>query len=120
MPGRDFEYVVILTTAGSDEQAVSLARELVERRLAACVNILHGVCSVFRWDGRIQEDRESLLVVKTRAEMQERVTAAIRELHSYEVPEVVVLPVIGGSEPYLAWLEGETRDRDGHMPPSPG
>ena len=102
------DYVVVLTTAGTDEQAASLARELVVRRLAACVNIVHGACSVFRWDGRVQEDREALLVIKTRAALADRVGQAITELHSYEVPEVVVLPILGGSEAYLSWLAGET------------
>lgn len=106
------EFVLVLTTAGSDEQAASLAKELVHRRLAGCVNVVHGVCSVFRWEGRIQQDREALLMIKTRAELARSVGEAIRELHSYDVPEMVVIPVTGGSEPYLSWLSGETLPGD--------
>lgn len=100
-------YAVVLTTAGSDEVAERIARGLVERRLAACVNCVPGVVSTYRWRGEVARDEERLLVVKTRASRLPAVEAAIRELHDYELPEVLVLPVSGGSRAYLDWLAGE-------------
>ena len=95
--------VVVITTVGDEEQALLIARELVARRLAACVNVLPGIRSVFRWQGQIQRDTEYLLLVKTLAAEQEAVAAAIRELHSYELPEILVIPV-GAEERFLAWI----------------
>lgn len=95
---------LVLTTAGSEAQAVALARGLVERRLAACVNILAAACSIFRWKGEIVEEEEKILLIKIRAERFEEVRAAIRELHSYEVPEIIAVPIEDGDPDYLAWL----------------
>ena len=97
-------YAIVLTTAGSEEQATTLARELVERRLAACVNIVGQVCSVFRWKGEIHEDEERLLVIKTAVDLFPEVRKAVRELHSYETPEVVMFPLADGDPEYLNWL----------------
>ena len=94
-----------LTTAGSDADAERLARALVERRLAACVNVVPRVVSHYRWKGALQRDEERLLVVKTRAERVGALRAALVELHPYEVPELVVLQVAAGHAPYLAWLD---------------
>lgn len=102
-PG-DGEYRLVLSTAGSDEQAREIARELVERRLAACVSIVGGVCSVFRWEGAVNVEDEKLLLIKTRRDRFEQLRAAIRELHSYDVPEVLSLSVDEGDADYLAWL----------------
>jgi periplasmic divalent cation tolerance protein len=99
--------VVVLTTAGSDEEAARLADALVGERLAACVNVVAPITSVYRWQGKIERGREVLLVVKTRAALVKRLTARIQALHSYDVPEVVVLPIAGGSAAYLKWLAGE-------------
>lgn len=104
MSDASTEFRLVLTTAGSDEQASAIARALVERRLAACVNILHGVCSIYRWQGRVHDETEELLLIKTDAGRVERVREALGELHSYEVPELLVLPVIGGDADYLDWL----------------
>jgi len=95
---------MVLTTAGSEAQAVALARELVERGVAACVNILAGACSIFRWKGEIVEEDEKILLIKIRAERFEEVRATIRELHSYEVPEIIALPIEEGDRDYLDWL----------------
>jgi len=97
-------YRIVLTTTGTEAQARDIARELVERRLAACVNVIPGVCSFFRWEGRVCEEPERLLLVKTTEARLDEVRRAIAELHSYDVPEVVVLPIEGGSDAYLAWL----------------
>ena len=100
MPDR---YFVVLTTAGSDDEAETLARELVTRRLAACVNIAP-VSSVYRWNGEVQREEERLLVVKTAERLIDRVTETIHELHSYETPEVIAMPIERGSTDYLEWL----------------
>ena len=97
-------FQMVLTTAGSDAQAESIARALVERRVAACVNIVHGVCSVFRWKGEVTREEEKLLLIKTSNSMLDRVRETIRELHSYETPELIALPVEDGDPDYLAWL----------------
>ena len=104
-------YQLILTTAGSDEQAEAIARALVERRLAACVNIVGQVCSIYRFKGKIEREGEQLLVIKSAARLFPKVRDAIRELHSYEVPEVLAIPIQAGDEAYLAWL-GESLVED--------
>jgi len=98
---------IVLVTA-PPKKAAALARALVEERLAACVNLLPGVTSVYRWEGEVQEDGETLLVVKTTAAAIARLTARILELHPYEVPEVIALPLEPGegNEAYLRWLAG--------------
>jgi len=110
MSTPDERFLLILTTAGSDEQAREIARALVERRLAACVNVQPSGCSVFRWRGEIQEEAERLLVIKSSARLFERVRDAIRELHSYDLPEVIAVPVETGDTEYLAWLSESLRD----------
>lgn len=97
--------VVALSTVGSAEDAERVARALVERRLAACVNVVAGVVSVYRWKGEVCRDEERLLVIKTRADRLEALREALVELHPYEVPELVSLPITGGHAPYLAWLD---------------
>jgi periplasmic divalent cation tolerance protein len=95
---------IVLSTAGSQEEAARISRELVERRLAACVNRMPGVTSVYRWQGAIEEGAEVLLIIKTSVEKLPALETALCELHSYEVPEFVVLQVEAGSRPYLEWL----------------
>lgn len=99
-------YAVVLTTAASVEQAEALAEALVERRLAACVNITGPVRSVYRWKGEIVREEERLLLIKTTAPLVAQVAEAIRALHSYEVPEVLALTVEAGDPDYLSWLAG--------------
>ena len=98
-------HVVILTTAGTEQEASDLARELVNRRLAACVNVIPQVRSIFRWQNEVHDDREWLLLIKTRRDRFEAVRAAIRELHSYDLPETVLLDVDRGDEAYLRWID---------------
>lgn len=100
---------IVLTTAGSHEEAQEIARELVERRLAACVNIVGGVCSVYRWKDEIENAQEWMLLIKTTEDAFEAVRDAIRELHSYELPECVQLPIEAGSEMYLQWIGENVR-----------
>jgi periplasmic divalent cation tolerance protein len=96
--------LVVLTTVGSKEEATRIAHGLVERRLAACVNVLPQVRSIFRWQGAVQEEDEHLLLTKTTAERFAAVSACIRELHSYDVPEIVALPAAAVEEAYAAWV----------------
>ena len=98
-----------LTTAPNAEVGGLIARTLVEERLAACVNVIPGVRSIYRWDGAIQDDPEVVLIIKTRADRCEALAARIEDLHPYDVPEVLVLPAVGGSGPYLAWISTETK-----------
>lgn len=98
--------VLVLTTVAGDFDARALARELVEARVAACVNILPAVQSVYRWEGRVTEDSEQLLLIKTTAERVDALREELFRRHPYDVPEFVVLPVAGISDAYGAWLAG--------------
>lgn len=100
---------VVLITAPDAAAAEKLARALVEERLAACVNVLPGVHSFYRWEGSVQDDAELLLVAKTRAERVGALAARVKELHPYDVPEVLELPATGGSQTYLDWVRTETQ-----------
>lgn len=98
------EVRIALTTAGSMDEAQELANALVERRVAACVNLIPNLTSIYRWQGAVEETSEVLLLIKTTAEQLSEVESTLRELHSYEVPEFVALGVESGSQPYLDWL----------------
>jgi len=95
---------VVLCTCTEGAPATRLAQALVEEKLAACVNRLPGVISSFRWEGRVEEERETLLLIKSTEDRLEALTARITELHPYELPEVVAVPVLGGLDSYLDWL----------------
>ena len=99
---------IILTTAGSQKEADKIAHALVERRLAACVNIVPRIESVYRWQGKVESATEWLLVIKTQAELFEHVRDAVKELHSYDLPECVMLEVSAGSQEYLDWIAKNT------------
>jgi periplasmic divalent cation tolerance protein len=95
---------IVLTTAGSEEEAQKIARHLVEHTLAACVNIIPQVESIYRWQGKVEEAREWLLIIKTTAAAFEQVRQAIAKLHSYELPECICLTIEDGSPGYLEWI----------------
>ena len=95
---------IVLSTAGSEEEAHKIARHLVEQELAACVNILPRIESIYRWQGKVESSQEWLLLIKTTAEKFPAVRDAIRELHSYELPECVAVSIEDGSPEYLQWL----------------
>jgi periplasmic divalent cation tolerance protein len=103
---------VILCTAGSRPEAERLADALVGERLAACVNLIGPITSVYRWRGAVEHAEEVLLLVKTRQTRAGAVAKRIRALHSYEVPEVIVVPIVSGAADYLAWIAAETRDAE--------
>lgn len=96
--------VIVLTTMGADADAAALARTLVEERLAACVNVLPPMTSIYRWKGQIEQDREQQLFIKTTAGRLAALETRLRQLHPYDVPEFLVIRVTGGSNDYLAWL----------------
>jgi periplasmic divalent cation tolerance protein len=96
---------LVLTTASSQEEARRLAKALVERRLAACVNIVPNMNSVFRWKEKVEESHEFLLLMKTTESVVPKLREAIQELHSYDVPECIVLPIEEGSAAYLDWID---------------
>jgi len=98
----------IYITAASPEEAHRIGRALVEARLAACANILPGMRSIYRWQGAIEEAQETVLIAKTRQELVEPLTARVKALHSYTVPCVVALPILGGNPDFLRWIEDET------------
>ncbi len=101
--------LVVLVTAPSAEKAVEIARAVVEERLAACGNVLTGVRSIYRWEGKVQDEPEALLVLKTRRERFAALRDRILALHPYDVPEVIALPVEGGNAAYLEWIAESTR-----------
>jgi periplasmic divalent cation tolerance protein len=96
--------LLVLTTTGSETEARKIAEMLVERRLAACVNIIPRIHSVYRWQGEVEHAEEFLLVAKTVKKKEEELHAAIHELHSYELPECISIPIQGGSAAYLQWI----------------
>lgn len=95
---------IVLSTAGSEDEARKVAQHLVERRLAACVNIVPKIESVYRWQGKVESSQEWLLLIKTSVEKFPAVRDAIRELHSYELPECMMVSIEDGSAEYLAWI----------------
>ncbi|TES87257.1 MAG: divalent-cation tolerance protein CutA [Dehalococcoidia bacterium] len=101
-------YIVILITSDSIEEADHIARVLLEKKKVACVNILRGIDSYFWWEGKVDSARENLLIAKTRASLLPEVVALVRKIHSYDVPEVIALPIIGGNQDYLEWIDRST------------
>ncbi|MFZ0663045.1 MAG: divalent-cation tolerance protein CutA [Acidobacteriaceae bacterium] len=110
MPNEPFPARIALTTVSSLDQGRQLARHLVERRLAACVNLIPGLTSVYRWQGAVEEAEETLLLIKTTEDRLPALQAAVEQLHSYDVPEFLALPVKSGSQPYLDWLLDSVKD----------
>ena len=105
-PGRK---IVMFITCASDEEAWKISSHLVEKRLAACANMIHGVDSVFRWHGNVDLAKETLLVIKSREDKIDSIIKEVRSLHSYEVPEIIALPIIAGSKDYLDWIDDSTK-----------
>ncbi len=108
MPDDENDTLLVFTNLPDRDAALGLARALVERRLAACVNVLAGCTSVYRWQGDVEEAAEVPVLLKTRAARYPELEAAIRELHPYELPEIVAVPVVRGLPEYLDWVAEET------------
>jgi periplasmic divalent cation tolerance protein len=107
-PGAQMtDKIIVLSTCDSEQQAERIARHLVEKRLAACVNISGKIRSIYRWKNAIEDASELLLVIKTRRDLFPKIRAEIAAIHSYEVPELLALPVVDGADSYLAWLDRE-------------
>lgn len=100
--------VIVFVTASSADEAERIGQVVVDSRLAACVNILQGVRSIFRWDNKVNVESECLIIMKSTLDRFSDLEAAIRQHHSYSVPEIIALPIIAGSIPYLEWITGET------------
>jgi periplasmic divalent cation tolerance protein len=106
MPHTDA--IVVLTTVASDEEAVKLVQELLDRRLIACGTLLPGARSLYRWQGKVADEREVVVLLKTRSARLDSLRTAFSELHPYKVPELLAMPVEGGNEKYLEWINAET------------
>jgi len=102
------EYIIVFITARDEDEAVRISRTIVEESLAACVNIIKTVRSIYRWQGRVEDEQEVLMIAKTKRALFERLQMRVKKLHSYSVPEIIGLPVIEGSKEYLEWLGQET------------
>lgn len=101
------ELIVVFITAADEEEASLISRVLLKQRKAACINIVPGISSLFWWRGRIDSAQESLLVVKTKASMLDEITQLVKEIHSNDVPEIIALPIVGGNQDYLEWVDNE-------------
>jgi periplasmic divalent cation tolerance protein len=99
--------IVVLTTCDSEQHAEKLARHLVDQRVAACVNVLPKACSIYRWNEKVEEASEWMLIIKSRRDLFAALRSEIQKLHTYEVPELIALPVVDGSEPYFAWFDAQ-------------
>ena len=105
------DYIICLTTCGLQD-ANRIATALVEQRLAACVNIIKHVSSIYRWKGKIESDTESLLIIKTRKEMVQRMESGLKEIHPYETPEFVAINIASGAAEYLSWITASLEPQD--------
>ena len=103
------ESIVVLITCGSEEEALKIANALVEEHLAACVNLVSPIRSIYRWEGKIWDEKEWLLIIKTQKQRFEELEKKVKVLHSYSVPEIISLPIVEGSSSYLNWLEEMTK-----------
>jgi periplasmic divalent cation tolerance protein len=100
--------IVVFITASDEDEAAKIAKALVESRLAGCVNIIKDIRSIYSWQGKIENEKEVLMIVKTQKALFNSLMKKVKELHSYTVPEIIALPIITGSEDYLKWLKEVT------------
>jgi periplasmic divalent cation tolerance protein len=104
MPAKN-DYAVVLVTAKDSAEAQKIANALLEKKLIACANLISGVQSLFWWEGKIDQAQEVLLVLKTKVSQVSEITKNVKALHSYDVPEVIALPIVAGNEDYLKWIK---------------
>ena len=106
---EEFAYIVILITTSNSEEAYKIAEVLLNQRKAACVNIVPGVSSLFWWQDKLDSAQESLLIVKTKASLLPEIISLVKGVHSYDVPEIIALPIVGGNRDYLEWIGKEVK-----------
>jgi periplasmic divalent cation tolerance protein len=104
----EYSSIVVLITVPSPEVGEEISTSLVEKKLAACVNIIPEISSIYQWQGTIEKDRENLLLVKTRIGLLDKIIVEISDIHPYDLPEVIALPIIAGSQDYLNWIDEST------------
>ncbi len=109
MPADANRPVLLLSTAGSAEQAARIARALVDEGLAACCNLVPGVRSIYRWEGKVEDAEEVIMIIKSVASSVEALGSRLAALHSYQTPELILLPIEGGLEPYLQWIRDNAK-----------
>jgi periplasmic divalent cation tolerance protein len=102
------EKILVMITTGSEEEAAGIAEGLLEERLIACANLVGGIRSLYRWQGKVCDDREILMLCKTERRLFSRLSEKVKSIHSYEIPEIIALPLVEGWPPYLEWVEEET------------
>ena len=107
--GAASAYLVLLVTVSDSEEAHKIAGELLNRRKAACVNIVPGISSLFWWQDKLDSAQENLLIIKTKAAVLDEIVRLIKEIHSYSVPEIIALPIVGGNQDYLEWVGREVK-----------
>jgi len=105
----ELQPIIVLVTCGSEEEALKIANALVEGQLAACVNLISPIRSIYRWEGKIWDEKEWLLVIKTQKKKFDELEKKVKSLHSYSVPEIIALPIMEGSSSYLKWLSEMTQ-----------
>jgi len=103
------EFIVVFITASSWEEAEKISKALVEKKLAACVNMVRDIRSIFFWKGKISDEKEVLLIAKAKRKNFEKIEKEVKKMHSYEVPEIIALPILIGSKDYLDWVEKESK-----------
>ncbi len=106
---EEFTYIVLFITASNGEEAHKIAEVLLNQRKVACVNIVPRVSSLFWWQGKLDSAQESLLIVKTKASLLPEIINLVKGVHSYEVPEIIALPIVGGNQDYLEWIDKEVK-----------
>lgn len=106
---EELAYIVLLITASNIEEANKIAEMLLNQRKAACVNIVPGVSSLFWWQDKLDSAQESLLIVKTKASLLPEIISLVKGIHSYDVPEIIALPIVGGNQDYLEWIDKEVK-----------
>lgn len=107
------DFAIILTTVSAVEEGESIANILVEKQLASCVNIIPNISSVYRWEGQIQSESEVLLLIKTTKDLEAEVYREVQNVHSYDIPELITLPITNGSDAYLDWMTNSVRNNRG-------
>jgi periplasmic divalent cation tolerance protein len=105
------QYVIVLVTASCQEEAHKIADCLLQEKQAACINTLPGVKSAYWWQGKIESAEECLLIIKTKVSALDEVTRLVKSVHSYTVPEIIALPIVGGNEDYLGWIDAEVKEK---------